>query len=101
MKTVLAGLACSTLLAAGAAWAQTGQTFNSNTANGSTMNPKPSASHTTPAAPDRTATTGHEHKAQRNATQQEKCNKAADDKQLSGQARIDYLRSCPGKLAPR
>ena len=100
MKTVFA-VVCSTLLAGGAAWAQTGQTFNSNTANGSTMSPKPPASHTTPAAPDRTAHTGHEDKAQRNAAQQEKCNKAADDKQLSGQARVDYLRSCPGKLAPR
>jgi len=100
MKTVFAALACGALLAVGAAWAQTGQTFNSNTAGGSTMNPKPPANHTTPAP----ATTSHARQpSHTTATQdtQDKCRKHTDDKSLSGSARTDYLRRCPNKLAPR
>ena len=99
MKIVFAALACSALLATGSAWAQTGQTFNDNTGHGSTMNPKPPAGHTTTAAPARTVRTGQ---PVHHIAAQEKCRKAPDDKDVPpGQARTDYLRRCPNKVAPR
>lgn len=99
MKTVLAGLACSAWLLAGAAGAQTGQTANDNSsAQGSAANPTPPSSHTTPAA---AATTARSGEASRHPAAADKCRKAADDKKLSGSARTDYLRSCPNKVAPR
>ncbi len=99
MKTLFAGLACSALLIAGAASAQPGQTANDITSRaGSAANPTPPADQTNTAAPAQTAPTG---KQSRQAAQHDKCRKRADDKSLSGQARTQYLRNCPSKVAPR
>lgn len=100
MKTLLAALACGTLLIGGAAWAQPGQTANDNTnRHGSAVNPTPPASQTTTAAPATTAKTGSEHKAR--TASQERCRKATDDKSVRNKDRAQYLSNCPGKLAPR